>query len=124
MESQKNITLQSVRVCVCVLNENGSRTTVRMESYVTFRVTVHTIPESQAGGSPRLVLRVPRGWGEAQAGDIRFYTLRYLSPRLGGSPRLVLRVPRGWGEAQAGDIRLNRLERIENYRTDRELYNV
>ena len=98
---------------------------IRLDKVViTFRVTVHTIPESQAGGSPRLVLRVPRGWGEAQAGDIRFYTLRYLSPRLGGSPRLVLRVPRGWGEAQAGDIRLNRLERIENYRTDRELYNV
>ena len=63
---------------------------IRLDKVViTFRVTVHTIPESQAGGSPRLVLGVPRGWGEAQAGDIR----------------------------------LNRLERIENYRTDRELYN-
>ena len=62
---------------------------IRLDKVViTFRVTVHTIPESQAGGSPRLVLRVPRRWG---------------------------------GGAQAGDIRLNRLERIDNYRKDREL---
>ena len=91
---------------------------VRFETHITFRVS------STRYLSHRLVIRDTRGWGESQAGDIRFYTLRYLSPRLGGSPRLVLRVPRGWGEAQAGDIRLNRLERIENYRTDRELYNV
>ena len=37
-----------------------------------------------AGVSPRLVVRDTRGWGESQAGDIRFYTLRYLSPGLGG----------------------------------------
>ena len=70
---------------------------IRLDKVViTFRVTVHTIPESQAGGSPRLVLRVPRGWGEAQAGDIRFYTLRYLSPRQ------VIRDMRGRDESQAG----------------------
>ena len=45
--------------------------------------------------SPRLVVR-ERGWGESQAGDIRFYTLRYLNPKL------VVRDTRGWGESQAG----------------------
>ena len=51
-----------------------------------------------AGANPRLVVRDTRGWGESQAGDIRFYTLRYLSPRQ------VVRDTRGWGESQAGEI--------------------
>ena len=51
-----------------------------------------------AGVIPRLVVRDTHGWGESQAGDIRFYILRYLSPRL------VLRDTRGWGEFQAGSL--------------------
>ena len=55
-----------------------------------------------AGASPRLETLgfIPFGIRVAgaspQAGDIRFYTLRYLSPRL------VVRDTRGWGESQAG----------------------
>ncbi len=35
-----------------------------------------------AWAGPRLVVRDTRGWGDSQAGDIRFYTLRYLRERL------------------------------------------
>jgi hypothetical protein len=66
-----------------------------------------------AGGGPGMLVRDTCGWGESQAGGIRFYTLRLLRPRLvlrdtrgwAGSPRLVLRDTRGWGASQAGDIR-------------------
>jgi hypothetical protein len=59
-----------------------------------------------AGVSPRLVLRDTRGWSESQDGDIRFYTLRSLSPtqvgiRVAGViTRLVVRGTRGWGESR------------------------
>ena len=46
---------------------------------------------------PRLVVRDTRGWGESQAGDIRFYTCGTCAS---GLVRLGVRL--GWGESQAG----------------------